>query len=172
MSTQHLHCSPFIPRMLQIPTVPAGWAVVGHHPAGREQEVHTGFPPVKESPAPGVAFWTEPFLVSLLHWQGVPRWEPTMSSFLLSCYLTALFFFPFLQLVDVLVPCHPRDAFLILERWDREKEAVIELQADPAQLGLFLMVSSALWLLTCLYPAASPLKPFDIFSSGPRAFSL
>lgn len=29
MSTQHLHCSPFIPRMLRIPAVPAGWVGSG-----------------------------------------------------------------------------------------------------------------------------------------------
>lgn len=47
---------------------------------------------------------------------------------------------------------------MVLGRWDREKEAVIKLQADPERLGLFLLVSSALWLLTCLYPAASLLE--------------
>lgn len=44
VSTLHLHCSPFIPGMLQIPAVPAGWAAVGHHPTGWEQEVQAGFP--------------------------------------------------------------------------------------------------------------------------------
>lgn len=91
MSTQHLHCSPFIPGVLQTPAVPAGWAAVGPHPAGREQEVHAGFPPVKEPPALGGAFWTGPFSGSLLGWQGVSRWEPTMS-FLLFNYS---FLFPF-----------------------------------------------------------------------------
>lgn len=86
--------------MPQIPPVPAGWAVVCHHPREQKQEVHVGFPGVKEPPAPEAAFWTGPFSVTLLHWQSIPRKELIMSSLLVSCCLTVLFFFRFLQLVD------------------------------------------------------------------------
>lgn len=54
---------------------------------------------------------------------------------------------------------------MILERWDRKKE-------DPAQLGLFLLAASALWLLTCLYPAASPLALVWYFLLWRKGFLL
>lgn len=89
----------------------------------------------------------------LLHGKVFPHGKPAQ----VHSGSPALSFFPFLQMADVPGPCHPWDTFMILERWDREKEEAIELQTDPAFLGLFLLVSSVPWPLTCLYPAASPL---------------
>lgn len=43
---------------------------------------------------------------------------------------------------------------------------------DPAFLGLFLLVSSAPWLLTCPYLLPPHSQWFDISSSGPGVFSL
>lgn len=131
------------------------WVTIPQDGSRRSKQA---FPPMNEPPEG--AFWTRPFLVPPLPWQGVPTWLTSSSSFLESCYLTALSFFPFLQLVDVPGPCHSRDTFMILERWDREKEAAVKLKTDPAFLGL----------LTCLYPAASPLTGVWYFLLWPTGF--
>lgn len=76
-----------------------------------------------------------------------------MSSLLFNCS----FLFSFSATGRCTSSHHPRDTFMISERWEMEKEAVTELQAAPTRLGLFPLLSLALRLLTCLYPAASPL---------------
>lgn len=173
MSTQHLHCSPFIPRMLRILAVPAGWVGSGEslpHRVGagcpRRLSTHEGATSSRGSFLDWALFDVPSALAGCSQVGAHHKFPPALllfnCSFLLPfsasgrCHLT--------------VPCHLQGAFMILGRWDRDKEVVIKLWADPARLGLFLLVSSAVWLLTCLYPAASLLETVWYFLVWPKGF--
>lgn len=176
MSTQHLHCSPFIPRTLRIPAVPAGWVGSGESLPRRvgaggphRLSTHEGATSSRGSFLDWALFDVPSALAGCSQVGAHHEFPPALLLFNCS------FLLPFSATRRGTSSLSPSRRFydfgeVVLGRWDREKEAVIKLQADPARLGLFLLVSSAVWLLTCLYPAASLLETVWYFLVWPKGF--